>query len=312
MSRLLLAALACSTAAAELVVVQPFGSPVPRQFLLLSDGVDCRGDCPAVVLLHGFSENPYLLSKSIGFEPLLKGRGWIGAVPFGLSPNNRTGPAACCDVGCDAACCEAGQHLAQNESAQCDWNTDRQTSGAWPAAADDTAFLSFLARYLVGKGADEKRIFATGMSAGAMMAQRLGCDAAAAYGAVAPVEGDLMDNSTCAPTPAKQVPWLGFCGSLDFVCQSMGTSFKATTTDWAQRNGCDMARPFTSKRVSNTTTCHSYVGCAQAVEACTVAGMGHKWPGHNEPEQKVPQNKGNVDASKYIFEFFDRVSSSLA
>ena len=173
MSRLLLAALACSTAAAELVVVQPFGSPVPRQFLLLSDGVDCRGDCPAVVLLHGFSENPYLLSKSIGFEPLLKGRGWIGAVPFGLSPNNRTGPAACCDVGCDAACCEAGQHLAQNESAQCDWNTDRQTSGAWPAAADDTAFLSFLARYLVGKGADEKRIFATGMSAGAMMVQRI-------------------------------------------------------------------------------------------------------------------------------------------
>ena len=32
-----------------------------------------------------------------------------------------------------------------------------------------------------------------------------------------------------------------------------------------------------------------------------------RWPGHNEPEQKVPQNKGNVDASEYIFHFFDNV-----
>ena len=286
---------------------------MPRQFLLFA-GDNCLRDnnCPAVVLLHGFSENPYLLSQAIGFEDLLKARGWIGAVPFGLSPNNRTGPAACCDMSCDAACCEAGQHLAQNKSAQCDWNTDRQTSGAWPSAADDTAFLEYLASYLVGKeGADKKRVFATGMSAGAMMVQRLGCDAAATFAAIAPVEGDLMDNSTCTPVPAKQVPWLGFCGSLDFVCQSMGTSFRATTTDWARRNGCDMARTPTAVRVSNTTICNSYAGCAATVEACTVAGMGHKWPGHNEPEQKVPQNRGNVDASMYIFDFFDRVNVSL-
>ena len=28
---------------------------------------------------------------------------WVGAVPFGLSADNRTGAAACCDPGCDEA-----------------------------------------------------------------------------------------------------------------------------------------------------------------------------------------------------------------
>ena len=69
--------------------------------------------------------------------------------------------------------------------------------------------------------------------------------------------------------------------------QAMGTSFKATVAEWARLNGCDTERPPNSTRVTNTTTCASYGGCVAPVEACTVDGMGHKWPGHNEPQQKV-------------------------
>lgn len=58
----------------KLVTVRPPGSPVSRQFLLYSGG-DCNGDCPAVVLLHGFSESPYLISKTVGFEGLIGVRG---------------------------------------------------------------------------------------------------------------------------------------------------------------------------------------------------------------------------------------------
>jgi poly(3-hydroxybutyrate) depolymerase len=38
-----------------------------------------------------------------------------------------------------------------------------------------------------------------------MMVERLGCDAAGSFAAIAAVEGDLMDASKCSPAPAKQV-----------------------------------------------------------------------------------------------------------
>ena len=62
-------------------------------------------------------------------------------------------------------------------------------------------------------GVDPAKVVVAGMSAGAMMANRVGCDAADAFAAVAAVEGDLMDDSKCEPRPSKQLPWLGFCTS---------------------------------------------------------------------------------------------------
>ena len=172
---------------------------------------------------------------------------------------------------------------------------------------DDVAFMKALAEHSVSQsGADKERIFVTGMSAGAMMAQRLGCDAADSFAAIAAVEGDLMDNSTCDVKPAKQVPYLGFCGSLDFVCLGMGTTFKATTDDWARRNGCDMRKAPAVRKASKTTTCQSFKGCAQAVEACSVKAMGHEWPGSTTGNPGTAPRAG-LDASAFIFDFFDNV-----
>ena len=149
------------------------------------------------------------------------------------------------------------------------------------------------------------------MSAGAMMVERLGCDAPGLFAALSPVEGDLMDDSTCEPAPSKPLPWLGFCGDLDFVCQAMGTTFSKTVKGWAVRNGCDMSKtPSTSKK-TNTTECRSYQGCKEVVEACSVWGMTHEWPGHPAPGEK-PQNPGNIDATQYILDFFANKSAARA
>ena len=63
-----------------------------------------------------------------GVQGLLDQYGWIGVAPFGLSTNNRTGPAACCDPswtrppsGTDPC------PLAQDKASQCSWNTDLST-----------------------------------------------------------------------------------------------------------------------------------------------------------------------------------------
>merc|ERR1719162_1857384 len=112
-----------------------------------------------------------------------------------------------------------------------------------------------------------------------------------------------MDDSTCDPTPAKALPWLGFCGSLDFVCQAMGTSFSKTVHGWAVRNGCDIKKTPVPSQKTNTTVCKTYQGCQSTVQACTVKGMAHEWPGHPPPGAK-PQRPGNIDATEYILDFF--------
>ena len=78
------AAILATTAGTRLITVTPPGSPVTRQFLLSTPAATAT-ERPAVVLLHGASETPYLLSKAIGFDALIAERGWVGAMPFGLS-----------------------------------------------------------------------------------------------------------------------------------------------------------------------------------------------------------------------------------
>lgn len=295
-------------ASLEFVTLTPPGSPVVRQFLVHRGGSCTIGQpCAAVMLLHGLGETPYAIANYTGLVPQLVSRGWVGALPFGLSVNNRTGPGACCDPGCDAACCAGGVYPTHNVTSQCGWNTDHATTGPWPAPVNDVVFLRAVAEWLQANASvDPAKVMVTGMSAGAMMANRMGCDAAETFAAVAAVEGNLMDNSKCEPRPAKQLPWLGFCGSLDFVCRVMGTTFKKTTLDWASRNGCTLGADPKSVKVSNTTTCDSYVGCARPTEACSIAGMGHKWPG-------IPgERKGNVNATDFIFHFFDKVAAATS
>ena len=44
----------------------------------------------------------YAIANYTGLVPQLVRRGWVGVLPFGLSANNRSGAAACCDPDCDA------------------------------------------------------------------------------------------------------------------------------------------------------------------------------------------------------------------
>lgn len=317
----LCSALSSSTAAAY--TLRRVELPTNRQFLVVwpqAPQPPQPNKTAAVMLLHGFGENPYSILSYTGIVPKLLSKGWFGIVPFGLAPNStfNAGVGACCDPGCGiqnvsdpagVSCCEGiakPKNPSSNATAwECDWNVDRTAGGA-----NDTQFLTHVAEWAATNlpGLDPARIYATGMSAGAMMVERLGCDAPGPFAALAPVEGDLMDDSTCDPAPTKPVPWLGFCGSLDFVCQVMGTTFSKTVKGWAVRNGCDMSKAPSTSMKTNTTECRTYHGCTEGVQACNVRGMPHEWPGHPAPGQK-PQKPGNIDATQYILEFFANGSS---
>jgi poly(3-hydroxybutyrate) depolymerase len=137
-------------------------------------------------------------------------------------------------------------------------------SGAWNAGAccdvtgpDDVQFMREVVADVSQRVCiDPRRIYATGMSNGALMSHRLACDAADIFAAVAPVAGVLpIPDAACQP--ARPIPVLQIHGSNDELVDYDGeggllafiwadpltpiTSAHATLVAWARRNGCGSA-----------------------------------------------------------------------
>jgi polyhydroxybutyrate depolymerase len=132
-------------------------------------------------------------------------------------------------------------------------------SGSWnaggccnPDGPDDVAFMSLVvARVQKEMCIDPQRIYASGMSNGALMAQLLGCKAADLFAAIAPVSGPLLlPDADCKP--ARPMPVMAVHGKNDTLLgyddggylpliSAPGTvvpSAPDSTAAWARRDKC--------------------------------------------------------------------------
>ncbi|BBY90062.1 hypothetical protein MTOK_58440 [Mycolicibacterium tokaiense] len=81
------------------------------------------------------------------------------------------------------------------------WADGRGASVPDRQGVDDVGFISALVNQLVTQfNIDPNRVYATGLSAGAFMANRLACERADIFAAIAPVDGTLGTNYACAPS----------------------------------------------------------------------------------------------------------------
>ncbi|MBI5542809.1 MAG: hypothetical protein HY901_02895, partial [Deltaproteobacteria bacterium] len=173
------------------------------------------------------------------------------------------------------------------------WNGGLCCGKAVEEGVDDVGFLDELLDHLEGELClDQRRVFAMGMSNGAIMSHRLACELSARIAAVAPVAGTI-GVATCQPVrpvPVMQihgtsdghVPWDGGLG-----CGPAGVAFVSvpdTMEGWRTRNGCEAATSAHFQQGDGTCTAHS--GCAAPVVLCSIAGGGHSWPG-GEPKPGV-------------------------
>lgn len=197
------------------------------------------------------------------------------------------------------------------------WNAGKCCGGARDNNVDDVGFIrQVVANVTQQVNIDRKRIYATGMSNGAMMAYRLACDMPDVFSAVAAVAG--TDNTvSCNPrTPvsilhihAKNDTHVLFDGGAgpgvpneravtDF------TSVSDTVSKWARIDGCT-ASP---RRVLNTAGayCEVYSPCRgnAEVELCVTQTGGHSWPGaaqtRGEPASQA------ISANDVMWDFFNR------
>jgi polyhydroxybutyrate depolymerase len=192
------------------------------------------------------------------------------------------------------------------------WNAGACCAAAVRNNVDDVGFIrEVIARVERQASIDPKRVFATGMSNGAMMSWRLACEAPEIR-AIAPVEG--TDN-TASCRPAHPVPVIEFHSVNDEMVNFNGgpgpnsftqvnfTSVPATQAKWVQLNGANPA----AKRVLTVDGAHCELHPAKPggapVELCVTNTGGHSWPGGGT-QQGRKQPSMAISANDLMWSFF--------
>ena len=191
------------------------------------------------------------------------------------------------------------------------WNAGACCGAAQKSDVDDVGFIRDVIHRVERQASiDPKRIFAAGMSNGAMMSWRLACEAPEIR-AIAPVEG--TDNTTrCTPSRPvaviefhaaddPNVPFNGGVGvgpsHADFV------SVPATQAKWVKINRAQEQ----SKRVLTVTGAHCDVHVPKPggapVELCVTDSGGHSWPGGGTKNGRKQPSMA-ISANDLMWSFF--------
>jgi polyhydroxybutyrate depolymerase len=186
---------------------------------------------------------------------------------------------------------------------------------------DDVAFINALLDDLMGSyNVDARRIYATGISNGAVMAYRLASELSDRIAATAPVSGSM---GTEIGQPRRPVSVLHFHGTLDEYIPFLGGKGKKSITgtdfwpvdqsirSWVKANGCDENPKIDVLSKSGdelTVTRNTYAAGTDGTEVVLVVieGGGHTWPGMRSPAVTLGKSALNISANDLIWEFFGK------
>jgi polyhydroxybutyrate depolymerase len=202
------------------------------------------------------------------------------------------------------------------------WADGRGASPADRRHINDVEFLVGLADklrndYNIAPG----HVFATGMSNGGFMSNRLACDRADVFSAIAPVAGTLGVGVACNPSQPVSVweahgtsdPLVHFNGGDVRGRGGLSHSIpvKAMVDKWRAADGCQ-GGPVTQvlPNVGDGTVVHRYdsTACAASTEVVfyQIDNGGHTWPGGKQylPKAVIGPTTRALDGSEAIAQFF--------
>jgi polyhydroxybutyrate depolymerase len=201
------------------------------------------------------------------------------------------------------------------------WNSGTGAGYADRHSVDDVGFVSALIdRLLEEIPLDASRIYAIGISNGAVFTHRLGCAIAAQLTGIATVAGSLASRVAKACRPARPLSVLQIHGADDATVPLEGgmirfnggkvLSAMDSVLHWARWAQCPAAP--VSTVLADGVTSERFAGCASgvAIELVVIEGAGHVWPGTSMP-QNAPMGKA-FDATTYVLDFLLLCSSDTA
>jgi polyhydroxybutyrate depolymerase len=222
-----------------------------------------------VINLHGLNSNSREQEALSGMSAKADAEGFIVVYPDGRSEQWRDGPGA-------------------------EGEKDRQ-------------FILDLLAYLQSQySIDVARVYATGISNGGGMANRLGCDLADHIAAIGPVSGAYNAWKTCAPS--RPMPVIAFHGTADRIVPYAGAGqgnlappIREWAAAWAARDGCRQPPSVTVQ--SDKVTGERWGDCQADAEVIlyTIQDHGHSWPGSRFLPEITSQA---INATDVMWEFF--------
>jgi polyhydroxybutyrate depolymerase len=187
------------------------------------------------------------------------------------------------------------------------WNAGLCCGDAMSMNIDDVGFTRDLLDTLESKlCVDKKRVFSTGLSNGAFMSDRLGCELSDRIAAIAPVAGQLL-TTTCSQS--RPMPVIEFHGTSDPIVSYTGAvgmpSVEDAVKGWAMRNGCGTT-PMQTYSMGDAT-CNTYSGCMSNADVtlCTIQDGGHTWPG-GFPIPGLGKTSTSINATDAMWDFFSK------
>lgn len=202
------------------------------------------------------------------------------------------------------------------------WNAGKCCGKARDTKSDDVAFIKdAIAKTKTQLNIDTKRIYATGMSNGGMLAYRLACELPDIFRAIAAVAG--TDNTlTCRPSKAvsilhvhakddDHVLFNGGAGKKAFPDQTQVTDFtsvQSTVEKWRDIDDCK-GQP---KRILDKkgAYCERYESCKAGtrVQVCVTESGGHSWPGGKKPSRFAGGTPSTaISANDVMWDFFNSI-----
>lgn len=194
---------------------------------------------------------------------------------------------------------------------------------------DDVAYFNALLDDLQNVvNVDETRVYVTGISNGAAMAHRLGCELSSRIAAIAPVAGGNQYAHFRPCTPPRGVPVIQFHGTadpawgygtgsqdLDLNGEGIAVSVPRTIAGWVARDGCVSGGTIEDlsdldQSDGSTVTRVRYDGCRDGAEVVLyrINGGGHMWPDGFQwdtvfPGEYGPTNR-DINGNEVMWAFF--------
>ena len=262
-----------------------------RSYLLhLPPDYDAKKPVALVIVFHGGGGNASNAEKMTGFSELADKEGFMVVYPNGIGRIY-------------------DRYLTWNAGNCCGYALDQEV--------DDVDFTAKLIEKLEKEfSVDRSRIYATGISNGAMMVYRLACELSDKIAAIAPVAGAL-NNKNCFPMTPVSV--IAFHGTADqHILYNGGWPAKRNDTHerkdnsvayamdfWANRDLCDSRPEEMEKGRLKIKTWGSGLAGTE-VSLYTIVGGGHAWPGAEKGSLWGNESVTDVPATTIIWDFFDR------
>jgi polyhydroxybutyrate depolymerase len=256
---------------------------------------------PLVLSFHALASTAAIQEDISGFSSLSDVHDFVVIYPEGAAPATRFGPHGhSWNAG---GCCPSGSR----------------------DSTPDVQFVRDLIDYMLSSSSpvpiDSTRIFASGLSNGAFMAHRVGCEveSVSAVGVVAAplfAEAGGLWPGEAFECKKRKLPVLHIHGSDDKIVPFEGSpsswggipSTRESMRRWAAINGCSAGGA--AWEFASGVYCENWCGEGEGsnVTLCVVEGGGHSWPGAANGWCDVKTGwlacSEKIDASLEIINFF--------